>query len=99
MADVVFLGGEAEAAGWRLAGVRALPAPDIADRLAETWDVEAAGARLLLIDAATAARLPADRLAWARAAGRPQVCVLPAADAVPAAVVSEARRLLGLDAS
>jgi|GEM_PF-2353318 len=98
MAAIVFFGGEAEAAGWRLAGVRAVVAP-AATRVGEAFEAACADAQLVLLDAATAARLPPTVLATARAAGRALPCVLPAAtaDAVPDPVVGAARRQLGMD--
>ena len=97
MAGIVFLGGEAEAAAWRLAGLRSVVAPE-GPTLAAAFDDACEGADLVLLDAATAARLPPAALAAARASGRALPCVLPAAaDAAPDPVVAAARRQLGMD--
>lgn len=88
MGRIVFLGGEAEAAGFRLAGIeaRAVAAGGEAAEFARALD-EAA---LLLLGARCAARLPPARLAEACAAAQPLVMVLDDADGAEAV-----RRLLG----
>jgi vacuolar-type H+-ATPase subunit F/Vma7 len=97
MGAIAFFGSEAEAAGWRLAGLDARVAP--VDGLADAFDAARRDASLLLVDAATAARLPVPRLAAAHAAQVPLVCVLPASrgDAGPDPVVAAARRQLGME--
>jgi vacuolar-type H+-ATPase subunit F/Vma7 len=97
MGEIVFFGAEAEAAGWRLAGIDAVVAPS--ERMADAFDAARRGRSLLLLDAATAARLPPPRLAAARTADAPLLCVLPAAGehASPDPVVAAARRQLGMD--
>lgn len=98
MAGVVFLGGEAEVAAWRLAGVRTIVAP-AAPALVAAFDEACAGADLVLLDAATAARLPPQVLDAALTGARGLPCVLPATDAAaPDPVVAAARRQLGMDA-
>ncbi len=97
MGAIVFFGAEAEAAGWRLAGLDARVAP--AQGLADAFAAACRDASLLLLDAATAARLSAPLLAAARSANAPLVCVLPATGehASPDPVVAAARRQLGMD--
>jgi hypothetical protein len=99
MPAIVFHGSEAEAAGWRLAGVAVELAP-ARDPDGRALDRACMGTALLLLDAATAARIAPARLAALRAAGRPLVCVLPAIDGevLPDPVVAAARRQLGMDA-
>lgn len=97
MRGVVFLGGEAEAAGWRLAGVDARVAP--AHDVAPAFAAACLDAALLLLDHATAARLPPDALAAARGGTAPLLCVLPqrGGRASPDPVVAAARRQLGME--
>lgn len=97
MKAVVFLGDEAWAAGFRLAGVT-VPALE-AGREEETFARARGEAALLLLDASFAAQLGAETLLAALDAGRPPVLVLPgrpgelpAGDPAPAV-----RRLLGLE--
>lgn len=99
MPGIAFYGSEAEAAGWRLAGVVAHVAP-ADDPGGPALDAACTGADLLLLDAATAARMAPARLAALRGAGAPLACVLPATsgEAVPDPVVAAARRQLGMDA-
>ncbi|MDA8259403.1 MAG: hypothetical protein M0Z99_27820 [Betaproteobacteria bacterium] len=88
MSRIVFLGGEAEAAGFRLAGIeaRAVTAGSEAAEFTRALDE----ATLLLLGGRCAARLPAARLADARAAAQPLLMVLDDADSAEAV-----RRLLG----
>ncbi len=88
MSSIIYLGSEAEAAGFRLAGIeaRAVAAGSEAAEFARALTE----ATLLLIDGRCAARLPAARLADARAAAQPLVLVLDGADSADAV-----RRLLG----
>lgn len=97
MKAIVFLGDEAWAAGFRLAGLTT-PAVE-AGREVEAFVRARAEAALLLVDAPFAARLGADTLQAALDAGRPPLLVLPgrvgglpAGDPAPAV-----RRLLGLE--
>lgn len=88
MKPVLYLGDEAEAAGFRLAGVEARAvAPG---REAEEFALACDEASVLLLGGRCAARLPPARLAQARVAVQPLVLVLDGAD--PAEPV---RRLLG----
>jgi vacuolar-type H+-ATPase subunit F/Vma7 len=96
MKSLLFLGDEATAVGFRLAGlsVRVVEAGGEAAAFAQARS-EAA---LLLLGAECAARLPAATLLAALEAGQPPLLVLPAASGElpagdPAAAV---RRLLGL---
>lgn len=88
MNSIIYLGSEAEAAGFRLAGVeaRAVAAGSEAAEFARALD-EAA---LLLLGARCAARLPPARLAAARAAAQPLLMVLDDTDGAAAV-----RHLLG----
>ncbi len=95
MKPIVFLGNEADAAGFRMAGVETRCAGEDAAAAFEAVRREAA---LLILDAAVAAALPQDRLRAARIEARPPLVVLPdAAAAAPVADPAAAvRRLLGL---
>lgn len=88
MGAIIYLGSEAEAAGFRLAGIeaRAVAAGSEAAEFARALD-EAA---LLLLGARCAARLPPARLADACAAAKPLLMVLDDADGA-----EPVRRLLG----
>lgn len=88
MNSIIYLGSEAEAAGFRLAGIeaRAVAAGSEAAEFARALDE----ATLLLVGARCAARLPPARLAAARAAPQPLVLVLDDTD-----VAEPVRRLLG----
>jgi len=95
MAAIVFVGGEVEAAGFRLAGVAArVPRPG--DEAA-AFEQACREGTVVLVGAACAAALPRGALEAALAAPSPLVMVLPdgAARPDPAARV---RRLLGVDA-
>lgn len=96
MKPLLFLGDEATAAGFRLAGlsVRVVAAGDEA----EAFALARAEAGLLMIDAACAARLPAATLLAALEAGQPPLLVLPGgAGQLPAGDPADAvRRLLGV---
>lgn len=89
MSRILFLGGEAEAAGFRLAGIeaRAVAAGSEATEFARALSE----ASVLLLGARCAARLPPARLAEARAAPQPLLMVLDDADGAQAV-----RRLLGV---
>ena len=88
MSQIIYLGSEAEAAGFRLAGIdaRAVAAGSEAAEFARALDE----ATLLLVGGRCAARLPAVRLANARAAAQPLLMVLDDTDGAEAV-----RRLLG----
>lgn len=88
MGAIIYLGSEAEAAGFRLAGIeaRAVAAGSEAAEFARALD-EAA---LLLLGARCAARLPPTRLADACTAAKPLLMVLDDADGA-----EPVRRLLG----
>lgn len=96
MKALIFLGDEAHAAGFRLAGLEVRIAPP--GREQEALACALAEAEVLIVGTACAAALPAAALATAQAAGRPPLLVLPAEPGAeplgdPAATV---RRLLGL---
>lgn len=96
MKPIVFLGGEANGAGFHLAGLTVRGAESGSE--AEAFAHALAEASLLLVDAHWAARLPAATLAAALEAGQPPLLVLPVrAGAAPAGDPAAAvRRLLGL---
>ncbi|MBM3392790.1 MAG: hypothetical protein FJY34_12590 [Betaproteobacteria bacterium] len=91
MSRIVFLGGEAEAAGFRLAGIEARPVRAGGEAAEFARALE--DADVLLLGARCAARLPPARLADASAAAWPLLMVLDDSDGAEAV-----RRLLG-DAS
>lgn len=96
MKEIIFLGDEATAAGFRLAGLSVRPVPPGGEP--QAFAQALAEAALLLVGAGCAARLPAPLLQAALAAGQPPLLVLPErlgdlpADDPAAAV----RRLLGM---
>lgn len=97
MSAIVFLGDESYASAFRLIGVDARPVR----RGEEAEDFAAARAaaqQLLLIDARTAERIPADCLDAALAAVEPLVLVLPTGAGTPHDPAEAARRLLGMSA-
>jgi hypothetical protein len=97
-ARIAYLGGEAEAAGFALAGLDAR-APPPGEESAAFADVRAT-AHVVLLGAALAARLPRAMLEAALAARAPLAMIVP--EAAPLAglpdPVERARHLLGMDA-
>lgn len=96
MKPIIFLGDEASAAGFRLAGVSTRVAPAGGE---ETEFQQARSeAAVLLVDARCAARLPPAVLAAAQAAVQPLLLVLPASPEglPPGDPAAQVRRLLGL---
>jgi len=95
MKPIIFLGNEADAAGFRMAGVETRSARGGA---CEAFDAARGDAALLILGAGVAASLPQARLQAALVESRPPLMVLPELDAtVPAADPAAAvRRLLGL---
>ncbi len=88
MSAIVYLGSEAEAAGFRLAGIEARAVAAGSEAVEFTRALNEA--TLLLVDPRCAARLPAQCLADARAAAQPLVLVLDDTDSA-----EPVRRLLG----
>ncbi len=99
MALVVYLGDEATAAAYRLAGVRAI-APDPADAAGALRRAADDGAELVLLAAPLAARLPVAVLEDALQGEHPLVAI--AADAfgrqAPPDLAREVRAALGIEA-
>lgn len=96
MKPIIFLGDEASAAGFRLAGISTRVATAGHE---ETAFQQARGeAAVLLVDARCAARLPPSVLAAAQAAVQPLLLVLPASPEglPPGDPAAQVRRLLGL---
>ncbi|TRZ94039.1 MAG: Vacuolar H+transporting two-sector ATPase F subunit [Rhodocyclaceae bacterium] len=85
---IIYLGSEAEAAGFRLAGIEARAVATGSE--AAEFSRALNEATLLLIGGRCAERLPAARLADARAAAQPLLMVLDDVD-----VAEPVRRLLG----
>lgn len=75
MGTTIFIGDEVTGAGFALAGAE-LRAPEAAATLA-AFDEATAGADLVLLTAAAAARLPEAGLAARIARGRPLIAVVP----------------------
>lgn len=96
MKPIVFLGDEAMAAGFRLAGLTVRTVDTGHDEAA--FAAARAEASLLLVGAACAARLPAATLLAALEAGQPPILILPErAGELPVGDPAPAvRRLLGL---
>lgn len=76
MAQVVYIGDEATAAGFRLAGVQ-VAAPDPDDALESLRRATAEGAELILLSAPVAARLPVEELERALTQESPLVALVP----------------------
>lgn len=94
----VFIGGEVAAAGFRLAGAEVrVPAPG---GEAAALDAARASASLVMIDAATAARLPAEILRAAVRAASPLTVVVPdlQGEVDYPELATRLRRQLGIDA-
>jgi vacuolar-type H+-ATPase subunit F/Vma7 len=95
MKAIIYLGDEANAAGFRLAGIDARCAP--AGSEAAAFATAYAEAAVLLLGGRCAARIPATTLSAARLAAQPLVLVLDDGDRSATADVAEpVRRLLGL---
>lgn len=92
----VFIGDEASAAGFRLAGVRALSPPP--DAVISTVEAAAREAPLVLLGAPLAATLPAGLLDRLLAATDSQVVVVPdvRGDAALPDLAAQAHRQLGV---
>jgi vacuolar-type H+-ATPase subunit F/Vma7 len=98
MAAPVFLGDEASAAGWRLAGVEVRTPPPGEEASFLEWARREAA--LVLLSAEHAARLPPTLLARALTAVAPLVVVVPDARgaAAPPDLARAVRRQLGMEA-
>jgi vacuolar-type H+-ATPase subunit F/Vma7 len=98
MATAVYIGDEAHAAAWRLAGVETCTADgdtDVAGLLKE----HGTKAKLVLLSEASAARLPVAMLEQARRALSPLLLVLPCAATLDAGsdLARSVRRQLGME--
>jgi vacuolar-type H+-ATPase subunit F/Vma7 len=99
MARTVYIGDEATAAGFRLAGVQAW-VPDPADALATLRRASADGAELILLSAPFAALLPVDELVAALERETPPlVAVVPDVFGcgTPPDLAHEVRGALGIE--
>jgi len=98
MSAPIYIGDEASAAGFRLAGAR-IVVPDEGAEAAALADARAA-ASLVLVSAAVAARIPEGDLARASGALTPLTLIVPdLAGVVPVPdVAARLRRQLGLEA-
>ena len=94
---VAFVGGSAEAAGYALAGIAAFAAADGDERA--TLDRARTQARVILLAADCAARLPGALLEAALAATEPITMIVPDARREPHALdpVERARRTMGFE--
>lgn len=99
MSRALYLGDEAHAAAWRLAGVEVRIAAADADIDAQ-FAAACADADLLLLSAASAARVSCARLQQARRALTPLLLVLPgpAGGGDGADLAQRVRRQLGMEA-
>lgn len=99
MNDIVFIGDELSAAGFRLAGAR-VHVPDETETRA-VFESAQRNARLLLITAEVAAQLPPAVLSRALVGTRPLLLVVPDVRQrqAPPDLVGRVRRLLGMEAS
>jgi vacuolar-type H+-ATPase subunit F/Vma7 len=98
MAYTVYIGDEATAAGFRLAGVKTW-VPDPADALATLRRAGADGAELILLSAPFAAQLPIEDLEAALAREAPLVAVVPDVfgRGAPPDLAHEVRGALGIE--
>ncbi len=98
METIVFLGDEAAAAGWRLAGVASRVPGEGAER--EALAAAVAGAKVVLIAAEVAARLPEEDVRRALRALSPLAVVVPDLRETVAYpdVGARLRRQLGIEA-
>jgi len=97
--DIVFIGDELSAAGFRLAGAR-VHVPDEMETRA-VFESAQRDARLLLITAEVAARLPPAMLSRALVGTHPLLLVVPDVRQrqAPPDLVGRVRRLLGMEAT
>jgi vacuolar-type H+-ATPase subunit F/Vma7 len=97
MGGAVYIGDEAHAAGWRLAGIEARSAAD--GDIGPLLVAACASADLVLLSAASAARLPPDALDRVRRAPSPLLLVLPDAAAADESseLAQRVRRQLGME--
>lgn len=94
---VAFVGGPVEAAGFALAGIDVFAAACGEEQA--TFDRARAGAKVILLAASCAARLPSAVLERALAAAAPITTIVPAASNPPHALdpVERARRTMGFE--
>jgi len=96
MSAPIFVGEEVSAAGWRLAGVRTV-VPEEGDEAAALATARAR-APLVLVGAATAARIPEATLRAAQAALAPLTLIVPDLSGEPVPdVAARLRHQLGLE--
>jgi len=95
----LYIGDEAHAAAWRLAGIDVIIVDADTD-LAAVFAAACTQADLLLLSAACAARVPGVQLEQARRALAPLLLLLPAADALPgeSELALRVRGQLGMEA-
>ncbi len=98
MGGAVYLGDEARAAAWRLAGIETSSAAAF-DELGAMFDAACGSADLVLLAATSAANLPPAVLDKARHATLPLLWVLPDTEALrsPSELAQRVRRQLGMD--
>lgn len=98
MAQVIYIGDEATAAGFRLAGVQAW-VPDPGDAVETLRRAAGDGAELLLLSAPFAARLPLAELEAALVRELPLVAVVPDVygRGTPPDLAHEVRAALGIE--
>ncbi len=100
MGGAVYIGDDAHAAAWRLVGIDARIAAS-GDDIGAMFADAGAGADLVLLSAASAARLPQATLEQAQRATAPLLLVLPSAEALNSRseLALRVRRQLGMEAS
>jgi vacuolar-type H+-ATPase subunit F/Vma7 len=98
MANIVYIGDEATAAGFRLAGVHTL-VPDPADATATLRRAAADGAELILLSGRLAALVPIDELEAALARETPLLAIAPdvLGRGTPPDLAHEVRNALGIE--
>jgi vacuolar-type H+-ATPase subunit F/Vma7 len=94
----LFIGSQAECAGWRLAGLDTIVCAPQETDAREAFTAASATADLVVLAAPIASLLRAAEIAQAQRAPRPLLVVLPAsADDLELPLLRDARRQLGMD--
>jgi vacuolar-type H+-ATPase subunit F/Vma7 len=98
MARIVYVGDEATAAGFRLAGVETV-VPDAQDAAGTLRRAAADGAELILLSGAMAALVPLEELETALAREAPLLAIVPDVHGrgTPTDLAHDVRRALGIE--
>jgi vacuolar-type H+-ATPase subunit F/Vma7 len=98
MANILYIGDEVTAAGYRLAGVETL-VPDPADGISVLQPAATGAAELILLSSTLASGLPPAELVQALARGTPLLAIVPDVfgRATPPDLAHEVRSALGIE--